>query len=214
MNKITMKRYLEKEPLVRLATEWNLTSQSLVNIRKVLNSESFLQQRGKLVKQLLSRVLELAGLCLLLVRVLASRVGKLDGLAHQTRSTQTSEVGELVLKVLESVIPGVLALVPGDQTLKPVVGVLALALYVVAGRLQEEEDLIAGQHHAVAGPVCLAAELVQHRAVLLRLDQVRVLRGDQGAGGEVTRPLRGRVPDVQLEAVLGLGSAAGGVKLN
>ena len=42
----------------------------------------------------------------------------------------------------------------------------------------------------------------------------KVTSGDQGAGGEVTRSLRGRVPDVELETVLRLGGAARSVKLN
>ena len=100
-----------------------------------------------------------------------------------------------MLKVLESILPGILTLVPSHQTLEPVVGVLTLALHVVARSLQGEEDLIAGKHHTVTRPVGLAAKLVQHRAVFLTFDQISLLRGDQQGAR-----LRGRVPDAELEA--------------
>ena len=119
-----------------------------------------------------------------------------------------------MLKVLEAVLPSILTLVPCHQTLEAVVGVLALALHVVAGSLQGEQNLIAGKHYTVTWPVGLAAKLVQHSAVFLTLDKVSVLACDQGAWGEVTRTLRGRVPDVELKTVLRLGGATGSVKLN
>ena len=77
---------------------------------------------------------------------------------------------------------------------------------VTVGSLHREEDHVAGQHHAVTGPVGLAA-------VLLGLDKVGVggLGGDEGRG-EVPGSLRGGVPDVQLQAVLLLRRAARAVK--
>ena len=63
------------------------------------------------------------------------------------------------------------------------------------------------------GPSGLATELIEDWTVLLRLDHIAVLAGDQRTG-QVARSLRGRVPDVQLEAVLLLGRAARRVKLH
>ena len=67
----------------------------------------------------------------------------------------------------------------------------------------------------MTGPVGLATELVEDRAVLLGLDKGGVggLGGDEGRG-EVPGLLRGGVPDVQLQAVLLLRRAARAVKFH
>ena len=67
----------------------------------------------------------------------------------------------------------------------------------------------------MTGPVGLATELVEDRAVLLGLDEVGVggLGGDEGRG-EVPGSLRGGVPDVQLQTVLLLRRAARAVEFH
>ena len=91
----------------------------------------------------------------------------MDAFAHQAGGTHSSQVGELVLNVLQTVTTSVLALVPSHQAAESIVGLFVVTLHIIAGSFQGEEHFIARQDNAVRGPALLPRELVQHTAVLL-----------------------------------------------
>ena len=127
-------KVLQKQSLIGLTREWNVTRKSLVDIGQMFNGKTFLEQSWILVKEFLGQIFLVTREIFLFI-ITAHNRRQLYRLAHQAGGTQSPEIGKFVFQILETILSSIITFIPSHQTFESKVGILGLSLDIVTGSL-------------------------------------------------------------------------------